>query len=131
MGLSTLRGIFDKAILQKMAALNEHPIIFPLSNPSSNAECTFEEAMKYTGGKAIFASGSPFPPYLHDGKVMQPSQGKSVAPCPKIIENDADFHSNMYVFPGIGLGSILCKATLISQEMVCLSEYLSSVPFTC
>jgi malate dehydrogenase (oxaloacetate-decarboxylating)(NADP+) len=76
MGLSTIRGIFDKSILQKMAKLNEHPIIFPLSNPSNNAECTFEEAMKHTGGKAIFASGSPFPPYLHDGKVMQPSQGK-------------------------------------------------------
>jgi malate dehydrogenase (oxaloacetate-decarboxylating)(NADP+) len=76
MGLSTIRGIFDKAILQKMAQLNEHPIIFPLSNPSSNAECTFEEALKYTDGKAIFASGSPFPPYLHHGKVMQPSQGK-------------------------------------------------------
>jgi malate dehydrogenase (oxaloacetate-decarboxylating)(NADP+) len=76
MGLSTIRGIFDKSILQKMAKLNERPIIFPLSNPSSNSECTFEEAIKYTGGKAIFASGSPFPPYLHDGKIMQPSQGK-------------------------------------------------------
>jgi malate dehydrogenase (oxaloacetate-decarboxylating)(NADP+) len=76
MGLSTIRGIFDKPILQKMAKLNERPIIFLLSNPSSNAECTFEEAMKHTDGKAIFASGSPFPPYLHHGKVMQPSQGK-------------------------------------------------------
>jgi malate dehydrogenase (oxaloacetate-decarboxylating)(NADP+) len=76
MGLSTIRGIFDKSILNTMAELNPHPIVFPLSNPSSNAECTYEEAMKYTDGKAIFASGSPFPPYLHDGKVMQPSQGK-------------------------------------------------------
>jgi malate dehydrogenase (oxaloacetate-decarboxylating)(NADP+) len=76
MGLSTMRGIFDKSILQKMAKLNERPIIFPLSNPSSNAECTFEEAMKHTDGKAIFASGSPFPPYLHNDQVMQPSQGK-------------------------------------------------------
>lgn len=79
MGLSTIRGVFDKDILQKMATLNKHPIIFPLSNPSSQSECTFEEAMKYTGGKALFASGSPFPPYLHDGRVMQPSQGKYVA----------------------------------------------------
>jgi len=76
MGLSTIRGIFDKSILRKMAEMNAHPIIFPLSNPSSNAECTFEEAMKWTGGRAIFASGSPFPPYLHDGEVMQQSQGK-------------------------------------------------------
>jgi malate dehydrogenase (oxaloacetate-decarboxylating)(NADP+) len=76
MGLSTIRGIFDKSILNTMARLNPNPIIFPLSNPSSNAECTYEEAMKFTDGKAIFASGSPFPPYLHNGKVMQPSQGK-------------------------------------------------------
>jgi malate dehydrogenase (oxaloacetate-decarboxylating)(NADP+) len=76
MGLSTIRGIFDKSILKKMAALNENPIIFPLSNPSDNAECTYEEAMKATNGKAIFASGSPFPDYVHNGKTMHPSQGK-------------------------------------------------------
>jgi malate dehydrogenase (oxaloacetate-decarboxylating)(NADP+) len=76
MGLSTIRGIFDEAILRKMAKLNANPIIFPLSNPSSNAECTFEEAMKFTEGRAIFASGSPFQPYLYNGKVMIPSQGK-------------------------------------------------------
>lgn len=76
MGLSTIRGIFDESILKKMATLNKDPIIFPLSNPSSNAECTFEEAVKHTGGRAIFASGSPFQPYLYKGKVMSPSQGK-------------------------------------------------------
>ncbi|TVY52086.1 NADP-dependent malic enzyme [Lachnellula cervina] len=101
MGLCTIRGIFDESILKKMAAWNESPIIFPLSNPSDNAECTYEEAMKATNGKAIFASGSPFPDYVHNGKTMHPSQG-----------------NNMYVFPGIGLGSILCKAKHISQEMV-------------
>jgi len=76
MGLSTIRGIFDASILKKMAAWNKNPIIFPLSNPSNNAECTFEEAIKHTDGRAIFASGSPFAPYLHNGKVMHPSQGK-------------------------------------------------------
>lgn len=101
MGLCTIRGIFDQNILKSMANFNEHPIVFPLSNPSNNAECTYEEAMKYTNGKAIFASGSPFPPYLYNGKIMLPSQG-----------------NNMYVFPGIGLGSILCKAIHISQEMI-------------
>ncbi|CAG8984071.1 hypothetical protein HYALB_00003013 [Hymenoscyphus albidus] len=102
MGLSTIRGIFDETLLNKMATLNKNPIIFPLSNPSSNAECTFEEAMKYTNGTALFASGSPFPNYTHaDGKVSKCSQG-----------------NNMYVFPGIGLGSILCKAQNISQEMI-------------
>lgn len=76
MGLSTMRGIFDEPILKKMAAWNENPIIFPLSNPSDNAECTYEEAMKATDGRAIFASGSPFPDYVYNGKTMHPSQGK-------------------------------------------------------
>ncbi|TVY91754.1 NADP-dependent malic enzyme, partial [Lachnellula willkommii] len=75
MGLCTIRGIFDEPILKKMAAWNENPIIFPLSNPSDNAECTYEEAMNATNGKAIFASGSPFPDYVHNGKTMHPSQG--------------------------------------------------------
>ncbi|TVY48010.1 NADP-dependent malic enzyme, partial [Lachnellula occidentalis] len=113
MGLSTIRGIFDESILKKMAAWNENPIIFPLSNPSDNAECTYEEAMKATDGKAIFASGSPFPDYVHNGKTMHPSQG-----------------NNMYVFPGIGLGSILCKAKHISQEMIYTSAVALSSTLT-
>lgn len=76
MGLSTIQGVFTKEILGKMAEMNEHPIIFPLSNPSSNAECTFEEAIKYTNGRAVFASGSPFPPFSYDGVVREASQGK-------------------------------------------------------
>src|SRR6266536_689758 len=78
MGLSTMRGVFDESILRKMAKLNKDPIIFPLSNPSNNAECTFEEAIKYTDGRAIFASGSPFQPYLYKDNVYVPSQGKCV-----------------------------------------------------
>ncbi|TVY64268.1 NADP-dependent malic enzyme, partial [Lachnellula suecica] len=78
MGLSTIRGIFDESILKKMAAMNKDPIIFPLSNPSDNAECTYEEAMKATDGRAIFASGSPFPDYVHNGKTMYPSQGNNM-----------------------------------------------------
>ncbi|KAI9836791.1 MAG: hypothetical protein M1819_000956 [Sarea resinae] len=101
MGLSTMGGIFDKNILTRMGEMNEHPIIFPLSNPSDNSECTFEDAMKYTNGRAIFASGSPFPSLMWDGKLVSPGQG-----------------NNMYVFPGIGLGSILCKAVTITQEMI-------------
>ncbi|EKD14886.1 uncharacterized protein L3040_003898 [Drepanopeziza brunnea f. sp. 'multigermtubi'] len=113
MGLSTIRGIFDKNILETMAKLNKHPIIFPLSNPSSNSECTFEEAIKHTDGKAIFASGSPFQPYLYKDKVMIPSQG-----------------NNMYVFPGIGLGSILCKTANITQEMIYASAVALSTAIT-
>jgi malate dehydrogenase (oxaloacetate-decarboxylating)(NADP+) len=76
MGLSTIGGIFDEKILTKMGQWNEHPIVFPLSNPSANSECTFEEAMKYTDGRALFASGSPFDAIEHDGKVKTPGQGR-------------------------------------------------------
>jgi malate dehydrogenase (oxaloacetate-decarboxylating)(NADP+) len=76
MGMSTIRGIFDEAILKRMAKLNQRPIIFPLSNPSSQAECTFEEAINFTDGRAVFASGSPFQDYVYNGKKYTPSQGK-------------------------------------------------------
>jgi malate dehydrogenase (oxaloacetate-decarboxylating)(NADP+) len=76
MGLSTIRGIFDKAILNRMAELNERPIVYPLSNPSSKAECTFEEAIDWTDGRVVFASGSPFTGYTYNGKLFSPSQGK-------------------------------------------------------
>lgn len=75
MGLSTIGGIFDSSILTKMGQWNKQPIIFPLSNPSANSECTFEEAMKYTDGRALFASGSPFPSLTHNGKMETPGQG--------------------------------------------------------
>ena len=101
MGLSTIGGAFTPDILTKMGQWNEHPIIFPLSNPSANSECTFEDAVKYTDGRALFASGSPFDPVIRSGMRCSPGQG-----------------NNMYVFPGIGLGTILSKATVVSQSMI-------------
>ncbi|KAL8803432.1 MAG: hypothetical protein Q9200_006221 [Gallowayella weberi] len=101
MGLSTIGGVFSPEILTKMGEWNDRPIIFPLSNPSANSECTFEDAVKYTKGRALFASGSPFNPVEFEGKLLQPGQG-----------------NNMYVFPGIGLGTILSKATIITQSMI-------------
>ena len=76
MGLSTIGGAFTPEILTKMGQRNEHPIIFPLSNPSANSECTFEDALKYTNGKCLFASGSPFASIEHDGKLETPGQGQ-------------------------------------------------------
>ncbi|KAI9842481.1 MAG: hypothetical protein M1838_003106 [Thelocarpon superellum] len=113
MGLSTIGGIFDEKILTTMGQLNKAPIVFPLSNPSKNAECTFEEALKHTEGRAIFASGSPFHPATYDGRVYSPGQG-----------------NNMYVFPGIGLGTILCKATVVKQEMIYASAVALSTALT-
>jgi malate dehydrogenase (oxaloacetate-decarboxylating)(NADP+) len=110
MGLSTIGGAFNKDILQKMAALNDRPIIFPLSNPSSKSECTFEEAVINTNGRCLFASGSPFPSMEWEDKLLTPGQG-----------------NNMYVFPGIGLGAILSQSVSITQDMIYASaESLST-----
>jgi len=76
MGLSTIGGAFTEDLLNRMAELNARPIVFPLSNPSSQSECTFEEAVKFTDGRVVFASGSPFDPYAYNGKLYSPSQGK-------------------------------------------------------
>ena len=101
MGLSTIGGAFTPTILQKMTSYSPRPIIFPLSNPSSKSECTFDDALTHTQGKCLFASGSPFPPQTYNGKLYHPGQG-----------------NNMYVFPGIGLGAILSKAVQVTDSMI-------------
>jgi len=101
MGLSTIGGAFTPEILQKMGRWNDRPIIFPLSNPSSKSECTFEDAIIHTDGRALFASGSPFNPYQYKGQLYHPGQG-----------------NNMYVFPGIGLGTILSKSVQVTSNMI-------------
>jgi malate dehydrogenase (oxaloacetate-decarboxylating)(NADP+) len=99
-GVSTIAKSFTKPIVEKMAELNEHPIIFALSNPTSKAECTAEEAYTWTKGRAIYASGSPFPPVVLNGKTYVPGQG-----------------NNAYVFPGIGLGVIACAAKHVTDRI--------------
>lgn len=74
MGLSTIGGAFTPEILTRMSELNARPVIFPLSNPSSQSECTFADAMKYTKSTCLFASGSPFPDY--EGQT--PGQGNNM-----------------------------------------------------
>lgn len=99
-GVSGQSRTFTRAIIEKMARFNERPIIFALSNPTSKSECTAEEAYSYTGGRAIFASGSPFPSYKLYGKTYHPGQG-----------------NNSYIFPGVGLGVVISGARHVTNEM--------------
>jgi len=100
-GLAATPNLFTKEVVQAMATHNARPIIFPLSNPVSLAECTFKDAVEWTDGKVLFASGSPFPKCDWAGKTLEPGQG-----------------NNMYVFPGIGLGAIISEAKNISDAMI-------------
>ena len=74
LGLTAVGGLFGEELINEMAKECERPIIFSLSNPTTKAECTAEQAFEWTDGKCIFASGSPFDPVLHEGRTFYPSQ---------------------------------------------------------
>jgi malate dehydrogenase (oxaloacetate-decarboxylating)(NADP+) len=99
-GVSGQTGKFDKKILRAMAEYNEGPIIMALSNPTSKSECTASEAYTWTGGRAIFASGSPFEPVTFEDRTFVPGQ------C-----------NNAYVFPGMGLGITATRTRHVTDEM--------------
>lgn len=99
-GATGAGGSFTQEIIEQMAAINHKSIIFALSNPTSQAECTAEQAYTWSNGRATFASGSPFPAYQHSGSRHVPGQG-----------------NNAYVFPGIGLRVLACEATRFTDEM--------------
>lgn len=99
-GVSGKPKLFTRPVLEAMAKLNERPIVFSLSNPTSKTECTAEEAYKWTQGRAVFASGSPFEPVAVAGRTFVPAQG-----------------NNVYIFPGVGLGIMACGSRFVTDEM--------------
>lgn len=100
-GTSGVGRQFTKEVVETMAAINEKPIILALSNPTSQSECTAEEAYTWSQGRAIFASGSPFPPVEYEGKVFVPGQA-----------------NNAYIFPGFGLGLLMSGTIRVHDEML-------------
>jgi malate dehydrogenase (oxaloacetate-decarboxylating)(NADP+) len=100
-GVGAAPGAFDATVVREMARINERPIVFALSNPTSKAECTAEQAYAWSEGRALYASGSPFDPVtLPDGRRFAPRQG-----------------NNSYIFPGLGLALVVAGATRVTDTM--------------
>ncbi|MBV9202925.1 MAG: NAD-dependent malic enzyme, partial [Alphaproteobacteria bacterium] len=99
-GVSTVPKLFTREVIHAMAEINERPIIFPYSNPTSRSECTAEEAYRWSDGRAVFASGSPFPPVQVAGRHFVPGQG-----------------NNVYIFPAMGMAVFATEATRVTEEM--------------
>jgi malate dehydrogenase (oxaloacetate-decarboxylating)(NADP+) len=103
-GVAGQPKVFTKAVIEIMTKENERPIIFALSNPTAKSECSAEEAYHWSGGKAIFASGSPYNPVEYNGKTFYPGQG-----------------NNAYIFPGLGLGTVISRSSRVVDEMLIIA----------
>ncbi|GLU09930.1 hypothetical protein SLE2022_267650 [Rubroshorea leprosula] len=100
-GSSGVGRTFTKEVVEAVTSCNEKPLIMALSNPTSQSECTAEEAYTWSKGRAIFASGSPFDPFKYEGKVFVPGQA-----------------NNAYIFPGFGLGVVISGAIRVHDDML-------------
>ncbi len=103
-GASGTPGVFTRDVIEFMGSIHEAPVIFALSNPTSKAECTAQDAYGWTDGRAVFASGSPFGVVHINGEIKVPGQG-----------------NNAYIFPGLGLGALHGGAARITDEMLITS----------
>jgi len=110
-GVSGVSKIFTEKVCKKVQKYNNRPIIFPMSNPTSQSECTAEQAYAWTNNQCIFASGSPFPKIVVSGKEIVPAQS-----------------NNAYIFPGVAFGIISSKSSRVSENMFLKSaETLASL----
>ncbi|MCL7929674.1 NAD-dependent malic enzyme [Halomonas llamarensis] len=100
-GVCGQQGIFTEDVIRTMHAGCENPVIMPLSNPTSRAEAVPEDVIRWTDGKALVATGSPFAPVVHNGRTYP------IAQC-----------NNAYIFPGIGLGVLAANASRVTDEML-------------
>jgi malate dehydrogenase (oxaloacetate-decarboxylating) len=100
-GLSTARGAFTEEIVREMARKVQRPIIFPLSNPTAKSEANAEDLIRWTDGRALVATGSPFAPVSYDGRRIP------IAQC-----------NNIYIFPAIGLGVVASSARRVTDTMI-------------
>jgi malate dehydrogenase (oxaloacetate-decarboxylating)(NADP+) len=99
-GVAATPNTFTEEVVRTMAELNERPIVFALSNPTSRSECTAQQAYEWSDGRALFASGSPFPAASVKGRHFVPRQG-----------------NNSYIFPGVGLGLLVSRASSATDAM--------------
>jgi malate dehydrogenase (oxaloacetate-decarboxylating)(NADP+) len=99
-GVSAQQNSFTQPVLRALAEINNRPIVFALSNPTSKSECTAEQAYAATDGRCVFAAGSPFDPVEYKGRTYVPGQG-----------------NNSYIFPGVGLGVIAAGARRVTDSM--------------
>src|SRR6476659_5025406 len=99
-GVSGIPKLFTREVIETMAEINQRPIIFPYSNPTSRSECSAEEAYRWSDGRAILASGSPFPPVDMGGRRFVPGQG-----------------NNVYIFPAMSMALFATEAKRVTDSM--------------